>query len=100
MSKNIVVRACAECPFFQQTAGGVIASLLIHGAAKKESPLVGECGCPEESGPMHFPVGAPDVGEVAEIRSRRSRRLKILDGDSLPSRCPLYGGNVTVTVQS
>lgn len=98
MSKIITVRSCAECPFFQQTAIGVIAGLMLSKKVEKP-PLVGSCGCPEESGLMHFPAGSRDEGEVAVARERQFRRMKILDGNALPTACPLYRENVTVTIK-
>ena len=98
MSKVITVRSCAECPFFQQTTLGVIAALTLRQGG--QPPLMGECGCPSKSGVLHFPVGAPDTGDVAEAREAKFRRLKIRDGNALPSACPLYQNNVTVTIKT
>lgn len=97
MSK-IVVNACCTCPFFQQTALGTIAAMITN-RTKLESPLIGECGCPTESGLMHFPVGAANQGEVVLARERKQTRMKILDGNSLPRQCPLYAGQVIVALK-
>ncbi len=60
---------------------------------------MGECGCPVESGLMHYPIGAPNVGEVVAARERVMVRLKILDGDALPVACPMHRESIQVTIQ-
>jgi hypothetical protein len=98
VSKIITVNACCSCPFFQQTALGVIAAM-VGKQTKVGPPLVGECGCPSESGLLHYPVGAVNQGEIAEARTKKMTRMKILDGNSLPRTCPLYDNQVVVTLK-
>lgn len=88
MQKTIVVTSCAECPFFATT---VVSILSVAFKQIGQDRLVGECNCPEQSGLMHFKIGADPSPEVDAERVRRSRRLKIFDGNVMPASCPLRG---------
>lgn len=96
---TITVKSCAECPFFVQTTLSFIAAILPGIADKAGAKFLGECNAPKESGRMHFPLG--EVGDAAEkAREVKFRRLRVFDGETLPSQCPLRTSDITVSVGS
>lgn len=97
MTKPIIVKSCAECPFFVQTAASFLIAFMPSIEAK--APFPGSCDCPEDSGVKHHPMGAS--GRQADLnRDRKDRRLRILDGNKLPDACPLRASDVLVTLGS
>ena len=95
MPTTITVGACCDCPFFVQTALSVL-SVVFN--MRGEDRLVGECDCPSESGLRHHKIGAIETPGVRANRDRQIRRLKILDGNSLPPNCPLKSSERVIKV--
>lgn len=93
----ITVKTCAECPFFVQTVGSFLFAFI---SKPGEDRLTGECDCPTTSGLRHHAPGQAGTPEVAANRDRQARRMRVLDGQTLPEKCPLRSGDVLVTLGS
>ncbi len=92
----MIIKACAECPFFRLTPllGGM--TVLVGG-----DPKSGYCNYDRASQTaVVIKYGLPPGPEREENSERARKLMRIDDKYSLPNGCPLRDGDVTVSLGS
>jgi hypothetical protein len=89
-NRKLIVTNCRECPFFGVSMVAIF------------SKADGQCGCPKQSGPLHFiELGGTSEHDKAVRRYLDGKRTIPHGGaSSIPDWCPLRTESVTVTLGS
>lgn len=86
----MIIKACKECPFFQNTLLAMIATKGVGGV----------CSCDGKNDRnIHVDLGLnPGTEEYDKNRRDAWRRMKIPDPTTIPDACPLRTADVTITL--